>query len=281
MAITFGKKELVSRMAIGKTLKYIFITAICLTLFFGCFYTVKAGYRGILLTFGKPSMNVMEEGLHFKVPLMQTVQKMEVRKQKIEVIADSASKDLQDVMTTIALNFHLDSDKVPKLYQEIGNSYIDRIINPSIQESVKATTAKFTAEELITRRSEVRDNIKESITIKLAKYNILVDDFNIVDFKFSEEFDKAIESKVTAEQLKLKAIMDLERIKVEKQQKITQAEAEAESLRIQKQQITPELIKLRQIEMMQSAIEKWDGKMPEATAGMPFIDITPSSLTSP
>lgn len=278
MSITYGDKKLVGDKALKKTVKYIIITTICLTLLFGCFYTIKAGHRGVLLTFGKPSMDAKTEGLHFKVPLMQTVQKLEVRKQKIEIAADSASKDLQDVMTTIALNFHLSASQVPKLYQEIGNAYRDRIISPAIQESVKATTAKFTAEELITRRTEVRNMIQKFITEKLKKYYIVVDDFNIVNFQFSEEFDKAIEAKVTAEQLKLKAIMDLERIKVEKQQKITQAEAEAESLRIQKQQITPELIKLREIEMMMAAIGKWDGKMPEATSGMPFIDITPSSL---
>ena len=258
--------------------KYGLILFALLLLTFTAFYTIPAGHRGVLLTFGKPSMSSIDEGLHIKIPIAQTIKKMEVRKQKIEVVADSASKDLQDVQTTIALNFHLSASKVPKLYQEIGTEYADRIINPSIQESVKATTAKFTAEELITKRSEVRNSIRDFITEKLKKYDIVVDDFNIVDFKFSEEFDKAIESKVTAEQLKLKAIIDLERIKVEKKQKITQAEAEAESLRIQKQVISPELIKLRQIEMMMAAIVKWDGKMPEATAGMPFIDITPSSM---
>lgn len=259
-------------------MKYGLLLLALVLLTFTAFYTIQAGHRGVLLTFGKPSMTSIEEGLHIKIPIAQTIKKMEVRKQKIEVTADSASKDLQDVMTTIALNFHLSASQVPKLYQEIGRDYSDRIINPAIQESVKATTAKFTAEELITRRPEVRDSIKAFITEKLKKYYIVVDDFNIVNFQFSEEFDKAIEAKVTAEQLKLKAEVDLERIKVEKEQKITQAQAEAEALRIQKQVISPELIQLRQIEMMMAAIGKWDGKMPEATAGMPFIDITPSSM---
>jgi len=272
------KKEIDERKILKGLAKYGLLLFALLLLTFTAFYTIQAGYRGVLLTFGKPSMNAIDEGLHLKIPIAQTIKKMEVRKQKIEVTADSASKDLQDVMTTIALNFHLSASQVPKLYQEIGKDYSDRIINPAIQESVKATTAKFTAEELITRRPEVRDSIKNFITEKLKKYYIVVDDFNIVNFQFSEEFDKAIEAKVTAEQLKLKAEMDLERIKVEKEQKITQAQAEAEALRIQKQQITSELIKLRQIEMMMAAIGKWDGKMPEATAGMPFIDITPSSM---
>lgn len=237
-------------------------------------YTVPAGERGVLLTWGKPSMDSVQEGLHFKFPIAQKVVKMEVRTQKIETNADGASKDLQDVQTTIALNFHLSPEQVPKLYQEIGKGYADIIINPAIQEAVKAAQAKFTAEELVSKRSEVRNKIQSLLSERLAKYYIIVDDFNIVNFQFSEEFDKAIEAKVTAEQQKLKATMDLERIKIEKEQTITRAEAEAQSLRLQKQEVTAELIKLREIEVQRLAIEKWDGVMPKVTGGaMPFIDI--------
>ncbi len=232
-------------------------------------YTISAGERGVLLTFGKPNMDSVDEGLHFKFPIAQTVKKMEVRTQKIEVDADAASKDLQDVQTTIALNFHLNAGQVPSLYQEVGRAYVDRIINPAIQEAVKAVQARFTAEELISRRTEVRQEIQEVLTERLAKYYITVDDFNIVNFQFSEEFDKAIEDKVTAEQRKLKAEMDLERIKVEKEQKITQAEAEAESLRIQSIALSQnkDILELR-------AIEKWDGVMPKVTGGAtPFVSL--------
>ncbi len=242
-------------------------------------YTIPAGTRGVLLTFGQPNMAAMQEGLHFKIPIAQTVKKMEVRTQKNEVTADSASKDLQNVQTTIALNYHITPESVPKLYQSIGEEYRSRIIDPAIQECVKAITANFVAEELITKRSEVREQMKILIRLKLEKSFIEVDDFNIVNFQFSEEFDNAIESKVTAEQLKLKAERDLERIKIEKEQKITQAEAEAESLKLQKMVITPELVKLRQIEMMAKAIDKWNGIMPSATSGMPFIDVTPQAMS--
>ena len=247
---------------------------ILLILLFGCFYTISAGQRGVILTFGKPSMDASGEGFHFKIPIVQTVKKIEVRTQKIETNADSASRDLQDVQTTIALNFHLMPESTPKLYQEIGTAYKERIIDPAIQESVKAITARFKAEELITKRPEVRRGIQEFLDEKLDKYYIEVDDFNIVNFQFSEEFDKAIEQKVTAEQLKLKAERDLERIIIEKEQKITQAQAEAESLRLQKQEITPDLIKLREIEVQRQAVEKWDGQLPKVTGGaIPFIDV--------
>ena len=259
---------------IKKGIKTFVICLILLVLLLGSAYTVKAGHRGVLLTFGKPSMDAVGEGLHFKIPFAQTIKRFEVKTQKIEVGADASSSDLQNVQTVIALNYHLQPDMVPKLYQEIGTSFQSRIIDPAIQESVKAVQAKFTAEELITRRSEVRVQIQEFLGDKLAEYYIKVDSFNIIDFKFSDEFNDAIEQKVTAEQLMLKAEMDLERIRVEKEQTITQAEAEAESLRLQKAQITPDLIELRKIEVQRLAIEKWNGIMPQVTGGaMPFIDI--------
>ena len=240
----------------------------------GSIYTISAGNRGVLLTMGKPSMDSVGEGFHMKLPIIQSIKKMEVRTQKITTVADSASKDLQDVQTTIALNFHLSPEEVPKLYQQIGKAYGERIIAPSIQESVKAVTAKFTAEELITRRSEVRGNIQEMLSEKLNRYYMIVDDVNIENFQFSEEFDKAIESKVTAEQLKLKAQMDLERIRIEAEQTIAKAQAEATSLNLQKQEITPDLVKLREIEVQREAVAKWNGELPQVTGGaIPFIDM--------
>jgi len=254
--------------------KYV-VGFVILILLFMTFYTVPAGERGVLLTFGKPSMDAVNEGLHFKIPFAQKVKKLEVRTTKIETDADSASKDLQDIQTIVALNYHLSPEEVPLLYQGIGLAFQQRIIDPAIQESVKAVTARFTAEELITRRSEVRTQIQEALRERLIKSYIVVDDLNIVNFQFSEEFDKAIEQKVTAEQQALKAERDLERIIIEKEQIITQAQAEAESLRLQKQQITPDLIELRKIEVQRLAIEKWNGILPKVTGdAIPFIDIS-------
>ncbi|MBR9693130.1 prohibitin family protein [Candidatus Woesearchaeota archaeon] len=263
---------------VGNKLRLIGFIVIVVIIFFGCFYTVSAGYRGVLLTFGKPSAMSMGEGLHFKAPLVQTVVKMEVRTQKVERVVDSSSKDLQDVQTTVALNFHVSPSAAQKLYTEVGLDYAERIIQPSIEEVVKSISATYTAEELITKRPDVKREIKDTITTKLAPYYLIVDDMNIVNFQFSEEFDHAIEQKVTAEQLKLKAERDLERIKIEKEQQIAQAQGEAEALRLQKMVVTPELIQLREIEMMISAIDKWDGVMPQATSGMPFIDVSPKNF---
>lgn len=258
-----------------------FMAIVVVILLFSTAYTISAGERGVLLTFGKPSMDAVGEGLHFKFPIAQSIKKMDIRTLKIEVNADAASKDLQDVQTTVALNFHLSGEQVPKLYQEVGMAYTDVIINPAIQESVKSVQAKFTAEELVSRRTEVRSEIQDALSERLAKYYIVVDDFNIVNFQFSEEFDKAIEEKVTAEQRKLKAERDLERIIIEKEQRIAQAQAEAESLRLQKEQITPDLVKLRQIEVQREAIAAWDGHLPQVTGGaIPFIDMRATNYTN-
>jgi len=242
---------------------------------FSAVYTVPAGKRGVLLTWEKPSMESVGEGLHFKIPIMQKVKKMYVQTVKIEAEADSASRDLQDVTTVIALNYHLNPDQVPELYQKIGKDYESRIVVPSIHESVKSITAQFTAEELVTRRSEVKSRLRELLRVKLAEFYMTVDDVNIVNFQFSEEFDKAIEQKVTAEQLKLKAQMDLSRIEIEAEQFKRMAEAEAYALQLQKAQITPDLVKLREIEVQELAIAKWNGVLPMVTGGnaMPFINV--------
>ena len=245
------------------------------------FYTVPAGHRGVVMTMGKVNLESMNEGIHIKAPFIQTVKKFEIKTRKIEVSADASSADLQDVQTTIALNYHLKADSVPRLYQELGSDYQTRVIDPSIQESVKAVQAKYTAEELVTKRAEVRTEIQRFIDEKLDKFYIEVDDFNIINFQFSEEFDKAIEEKVTAEQKMLKAERDLERIIIEKEQIIATAQAEAESLRLQKQEITPDLIKLRQVEVQRSAVEKWDGVLPKITGGaIPFIQLDGNELTT-
>ncbi|MEW6681229.1 MAG: prohibitin family protein, partial [bacterium] len=199
---------------------------------------------------------------------------MDVRVNKEQTDAAAASKDLQQTHSIIALNYHILPDKAWKVYQTIGIEFKEKMIDPLIQECVKAVTAKYTAVELITEREKVGMEIREILSHKLLPYNIIVDEFSIVNFQFSQQFTDAIESKQTAEQLALKAQRDLERIKIEAEQQVAQAKAEAEALRLKRENITDDLIKLRQIEASLKAIEKWDGRMPQITSGaIPFIDI--------
>ena len=238
------------------------------------FVIIGAGERGVVLNFGAVQPVVFDEGLHLRVPIMQKIIKIDVKVHKSQTDAESVSKDLQDTRSTIAVNYHILPQKANWVYQNIGTEYKERIIDPAVQEVVKAVTARFTAVELITQREKVRSEIKGLLQQRLITYNIVVDDFSILNFSFSQQFTQAIEAKQTAEQLALKAQRDLERIKIEAEQKITSARAEAESLRLQKENVTPQLVRLRQIEASLKAIEKWDGHMPKVTSGaVPFIDV--------
>jgi prohibitin 2 len=244
-------------------------------LFFRPWVQVGAGQRGIVLNFGAVQQKVLEEGLHLRIPVMQEVALMDVKVQKAETDAAAASADLQDVSSRVALNYHVVPDKANIVYQKIGIQFKERIIDPAILEVVKAVTAKYTAEELITKRPAVSEAMRLALMDRLIVNNIAVDAFSIVIFSFSKVFTEAIESKQTAEQLALKAKRDLDRIKIEAEQKITAAKAEAESLRLQRANISPDLIELRKIEANMKAIDKWNGILPQVTGGgaMPLIGL--------
>lgn len=254
--------------------KYLICAAVSMTLLmivFGTFYTVSAGERAVLLTFGKPADIAYTEGLHFKIPLIQQVVKMDIKTQKYETGASAASKDLQVVSTNLAVNYHLEQSSTVEIYKTIGVDFNNKIIQPAVQEVVKASTAQFTAEQLITQRDQVKQLIDTNLGERLSSRGIVLETTSITNFDFSEEFNKAIESKVTAEQNALTAKNKLSQVEYEAKQRITQADAEAKAIEIQANAITvqggEDYVKLQ-------AINKWDGHMPEVTGGaIPFIDI--------
>lgn len=250
--------------------------AIIITLFvFKPWVQIGAGERGVVQNFGAVQEVVLGEGLHFIMPVVQTVIVMDVKIQKAMTDAASSSSDLQDVDLSVALNYHIMPDKANVVYQTIGTQFKERIIDPAIQEVMKAVSARYTAEELITKRPAVSTEMKEALAERLIKSNISVDAFSIINFSFSATFTEAIEAKQTAEQNALKAKRDLDRIKVEAEQTIAAATAEAEALRLQKMNISPDLIELRKIEANLKAIEKWNGILPQVTGAgaIPFIGV--------
>lgn len=235
---------------------------------------VDPGYRGVKVRLGSVQPGPLDEGIHAIIPFMDTVVQMEVRINKEESSASAASKDLQTVSSKVTVNYHPDPSTVDQLFQKVGLSYGPRIIAPAVQEVVKAISAQYTAEELITKRPMVKDMIREQLTARLATHNIIVDDISITDFDFSKSFNDAIEAKQVAEQNVQKAQRDLQRIEVEAKQKIAQAGAEAGALRLQRQEISSDLLKLREIENQKMAIEKWNGVLPQVTgASTPLINI--------
>ncbi len=238
---------------------------------------VPAGSRGVMTTFGSARDALYEPGLHFRWPFAQSMNLMNVQIQNGEGEGEAASKDLQTVHTKVAINYHLDPAFAVEAFKSVGPStdiLAQRIIIPATHESVKAVTALFTAEELITQRTVVRDQIASLLKQKMMRHGLVLDEFNIINFAFSRSFADAIENKVKAEQQKQQAERDLQRLQVEAQQKVVGAKAEAESLALQRMQITPELLSLRRIENERAAIAKWDGKLPNVTSGAtPFINV--------
>src|SRR5919107_4129590 len=259
---------------------------------------VDAGNRGILVQFGNvDTSNSLDEGIHFVVPFRDNVVQIEVRTQKIVESATSASKDLQDVSTQVALNYHVNPDQAQVLYQQLGPDYSNRVIIPAIQESVKQVTARFNAEELITNRETVKNQIEEQIKARLAPYNVVVDALSITEFAFSPQFTRAVEAKVEAQQRALQAQNELRRIQIEaqqneaqaigeqkaniaraegiKQSNVLQAEGEAQAITLIDEQLRNNPTYLEWLKAT-----KWDGVLPLVTGGgsdgqgnTPFIDI--------
>ena len=254
-----------AKSIIGGVIALIIISALM-----GCFYTISAGERGILLRFGQIK-EVTSDGLHGKLPYIDSVIKVDIRTQKAHSPANAGTQDLQMVNTEVALNYHLAPESLQDTYSRVGLDVENKIIDPRIQEVVKAVVAKFSAEELLKKRDQVRSEIAGNLRTVLHDYNIIVEDIQITNFEFSRSFNEAIEAKQTAEQQALKAKNDLERIKVEAQQKIAMAEAEARAIQIQAQAIKEQggaaYVQLK-------AIEKWDGRLPQvSSAATPFISL--------
>lgn len=235
------------------------------------FVVVHPGTRGVVLDFGKVQSQVLNEGLHLRIPIMQKIIPVNVQIAKAETQAAAGTKDLQEINTTIALNYHILPEKANWVYQKIGLNFKETIIDPAIQECVKAVTSQFNASDLITQREVVRNKIKDIIRTRLLDYNIKVDDFAIVNFSFSPTFQTAIERKQTAEQDALTAKNKLEQVRYEAEQKMTSARAEAEALRVQKENVTPLLVELRKIEVQTQLLsvleKKWNGQYPLVLSG--------------
>ena len=177
--------------------KIIFLMAFGLfaVLIINPFVIVDAGERGIVKQFGNVQENVLDEGLHIKVPIRDQVVIMDVRTQKYEIDATAASNDMQITKTTVAVNYHLVPSGINNIYQLVGLDYEFKIIAPAIQEVVKAATANFKAEELITQRPLVKEAIESSLKRQMLERGIIIETVYITSFDFSSEFNAAIEAK--------------------------------------------------------------------------------------
>ncbi len=273
-----------------------FIGLFMLMFLLGCYVTVPAGSVGVPITFGSVGNASWDPGIHLKFPFITSVVKMSTRLQKHAVSAPAASKDLQQVTAEVAVPFSLHASSAPQVYQGLGSveAFQVTIIDPGVMESVKAVTAQFTAEELVTRRETVKAGIETTVKKYVAEALIEkhlpgaidIGEVAITHFDFSHDFNNSIEQKVKAEQ-------DALRAENEKKQKVTQAEAqrdsvkavadgEAYSIEVRSKaeaaaiQRKADALRANANLVQLNAVDKWDGKLPNYMAGgapLPFISV--------
>ena len=237
--------------------------------------TVPTGYVGVKTRFGQVQDDVIQEGFNLKAPFIESIVKIDCRTQKYEIATEASSKDLQKISNLkVVVNYNVDKNNANNLYKEVGKDYQTVLIEPAILESIKQGISQYTAEETITKRSEVADVIINLLKEKLENKGVTVTALNITDLSFSEEFDTAVEQKQIVEQETQNAQYELEKAKVENEKKIENAKADAEVMRQQNEQITDNYLRLKEIENEQKAIEKWNGQLPTTTSNaIPFINV--------
>jgi len=233
--------------------------------------TVPTGHRGVVTRFGRVQPQVLNEGFHFQRPFGFDIEHMNVQVQRNDVEVAVGTQDLQRLTAQISLNWHLNPATVHEVYQEIGNQslVIERIIEPAIHEVVKAATPKRTAEAILKNRAELKAEIDQNIAARLESYGVVVDDISLVNISFSPEFAKSIEAKQIAEQEAKQAEYIALKASQEAQAEVNRAKGQAESQRLLRETLTPEILQ-------KEAIAKWDGKFPSVIAGggdLPILNI--------
>jgi len=238
------------------------IILIILIVVFSSIKTVPTGTVGVKTRFGAVQSTVINEGINLKVPFIEKIVLINCKTQKIDITSESSTRDMQTVNVSIAVNYNVNKSTANSLYQEVGLNYEEIIIKPAMLESIKASMAQYTAEELITKRSEVSDKIKETLISKISERGFVVTGFNITDIIFSDTYNQAIEQKAVAQQQVETAKANLEKQQIENQQKISIAETEARVMEIQNSQITEKTLELKKLENQNEFIKKWNGQLP-------------------
>ena len=245
----------------------VFAVLLVIILIASCFETVPTGFVGIKTRFGKAGSGVIQEGLNFKLPIIEQIIKMDCRTKKIETESESSTKDLQTVITRIAVNYNVNKDTVNSLYREVGTEYEDIIISPAILEAIKSAMAQYTAEELITKRSDVSNEIQTKLIEKISDRGFTVTEFNVTNIDFSEEYDQAIEAKAVKQQEVVAAQAELEKQQILNEKEISIAEKDAKVMELQNSQVTENTLELRRLEVMKEFVEKWNGNLPSTMLG--------------
>jgi len=252
-AMNHIKKDTMKHLLTGVGIAIvIIITLLCIR-----FTQVESGELGVKYVWGEIQSSPIKEGLHFYNGISTEIRKANVKVQRTEMKSNAASIDLQEIEATFIINYQVKPEGLINLYKTVGQNYENIVLKPAIEEALKASTAKYTVEETITKRHELSRQVVEILQAKMEQYGIAVRDLNITNLSFSKEFNRVIEEKQIAEQLVKKAQQELEKAKVIAEKEIAEAKGKAESMRIQKQELSQEIL-------MQLWIDKWDGKLPSA-----------------
>lgn len=242
-----GKYSVPKIIISGIILIFIIVTVI------SSFTTVQSGEVGLKVRFGKITDTSISEGINFKIPYIEKIIKVNIKVQKAELAVEGSTKDLQIVNTGVAVNYRIDVEKVTSLYKTVGNNYETVVLIPAVKESIKSAIAQYNAEEITTNRTAVSISCLEAIQSKVEKYGIIIEDFNLTDFSFSEEYTRAIEEKQVAQQ-------NLEKAKLEAEAKVAEAQGEADANELLQKTLTDAVL-------TEKFIEKWDGNLPDTYAG--------------
>lgn len=256
-AAGLDKSQQLGRIRNALSALRLFIVMLCLALLSRFFVVVPAGERGVLMRFGAVQERILEEGMHPIVPLVHSVKLLSTRVQTFNIDTEAASRDLQDVAAQVALNWHLDPQSVNQIYQRIGgvSQITTSVLRPAIEDSIKAVLANFTAEQLVTERNRVKDAIGQLLSERLTRYNLLLDDVDLLQIDFSERFREAVEAKQVAVQEAKRAEFEAIRAQRQADAKVYLARGQAQAQQLLQSGLTPEILE-------HEAIEKWNGHLP-------------------
>jgi regulator of protease activity HflC (stomatin/prohibitin superfamily) len=238
------------------------------------FFTIQPGEVGIKVRLGK-IVDSYSEGLYFKIPFVEKIDRFSIRIQRADIKTSAFSNDMQTIVVDMVINHRIEKSTVVSIYRNLGPDYVQTVIDPITQEAVKSITSKYSAEKIISNRADVTGEMDQVVKSRLAEKQIIVTDLSITNFEFTADFLKSVEDKQIAEQMAKKAEKDVERVKEEAIQVIERARAEAESLKLQREAVSPQLIELRKVEAQIKAIAKWNGVLPQYSGGgvVPFINV--------
>ena len=237
-----------------------------LIIFFASTTIVPTGHIGVVTLYSKVQNEYLDAGFHLIKPFVEDVHDVDIRTQKYSNTVEGSAKDLQIVNITLSINYQIRAEKASTLYANVGANYEDTILNPALQSGLKSAMAQFTAEEMVTKRSEVATAIANELNTRLEEY-FLISAVNIENIGFTEEYNKAIEAKTTNQQKAEAEKAQLEIIKVQNEQKINTAEAEAKVRELQSQSVTEQSLEQLRLENQRAMIDKWNGVMPTYMLG--------------